>query len=163
MLLDSKSSPCEIIHAHITALLDDELSQTDAATLRSHIRGCALCTQAFEQIQQTLKTADAWNIQGSYDASNTVGTDLWEALEKQIAPESNNASPESVSQDDLRGVLTEMRALRTEIQELRGEVGLLRRLLSATRQAAPAKSYRPLSSPQMMPLPLPENSGIGLL
>jgi anti-sigma factor RsiW len=154
MLLDSKSSPCEIIQAHITALLDDELTQSDAATLRSHIAGCGVCAQAFEQIQQTLKTVDAWN---------AAGSDIWQAVEERITPETDTIPRETVSQDDLRAVLTEMRALRTEIQELRGEVGSLRRLLSATRQSAPAMNARPHSSPQMMPLPLPENSGIGLL
>jgi hypothetical protein len=70
---------------------------------------------------------------------------------------------EPVEQDDLRAVLTEMRTLRAEIQELRSEVGTLRRLLSATQNVKPVAPRRPLSPAPMMPLALPENTGIGLL
>jgi hypothetical protein len=296
----------------MTALLDNELAQSDASTLRSHLGACPTCAATFQQMQQTLRTADTWTVEGSdiwqgmknglalefdkpaVDANNApaviqdlsaqfqtlraitaeqlaetlyvhrnTGTDierllvdlghaaerevfeakaqaegipfidltkhkpeqsaidfvpvhlarkhnalavkkdgnkLWVAILNardiaaldeirmvthcQVAPllafpehleraladayPAETASPITepeavVSQEDLQAVLSEMRALRNEIQELRGEVGTLRRLLAASRQAAPPKVYRPLSPPQMMPLALPETSGIILL
>ncbi|MES2464771.1 MAG: zf-HC2 domain-containing protein [Armatimonadota bacterium] len=197
---NSETETCETIQAGMTALLDNELAPGEAAALRSHIAGCAVCAPVFAQVEKTVQLAHSWKAEGA---------DIWEAVERRLTSSLDNALPQSlaplrsrshlseilttkrkvtaeqlaeagaqatedaaksaeepagtINQEDLRAVLTEMRALRTEIQELRGEVGTLRRLLSATRQAAPAKGYRPLSPPQLMPLALPEDSGFGLL
>lgn len=218
--MEGHFNSCETIQKALIALLDNELSEVEAAAARVHLGVCPGCRQHFESLRQTVRAADAWAIEG---------TDILQRLEYQIASEAKPASSrvaltaqqvsdllwtrvtaeqlaqalcvyqqdgvgsrrstedtgsvaeqrtgepnsteqtspvkmptETDSQNDFWAVLGEMRALRTEIQQLRGEVGTLRRLLSVTQQT-PIKTSRPLSPPQLMPLALPDNCGIGLL
>ena len=122
---------CENLQSRLTALLDGELPEDEAAAAERHLAGCSGCTQARAELLAVKKMASAWN------------TDVPDTSARVLA---------AIAAGDQRLLLDEVRLLRTEMEALRSEVTMLRRQLSPRSEPSWTPSARcdpPKDYPQM--------------
>lgn len=108
---------CEKIQARLTALLDGELSERQAAEMQAHLAACPACARVREELAAAARLADTWE---------EAGGEVWEAVRQEI------------ERVDAAALLEEMRGLSVEINALRTEMAELRRQLAA-RPSEPAQ------------------------
>jgi len=126
---------CDEIRPQIAALLDRELTTTDADRVEAHLKGCEHCAKVFDEYRALRESAAV--------SPAPVPIDLWAGI--------GNAIDDTPSVDlaaEMRLMRQEMQALREEVAALRYELAkrpaeIVRRGTSLTLSDAPGRYSKP--------------------
>ena len=116
---------CDEMRPQIAAMLDRDLTPTDAAEVEAHMKECAACAKVLDDYR-ALKMAAA-------QSSAPDAVSLWARIDSAIAD-----TPDI-------DMLAEMRLMRQEMQAMREEVAALRRELAKRPAAPPTRTPLSLS------------------